>query len=394
MRIFTKDSLMAVFYDKKRSKWKAEIWFNGRRYMTKSFSKKTVADKFHREKLLDLELGLLKGSRNKEYFYNELYEFWHQNASKRKRPTSLAKDHQMHRDYVSPCLGKLRVSEITQLNFEQIVDVMLNKGLSRASINKVIQHFKAVFNHAFNNEFISRNPARSFKQLRIIHKEMDYFSQDEMDTLLSYTDKKYVGANRWKHVLYLTLFLTGKRLGEVLGLEWKQVSLDRNLISVNQMWCALENKVIFTTKGRKDRLVPLNSILKAELGAIKNLSNSSFVFSNVPDRPFDPSLFRQRHWSKDLKACGIRPMRIHDARHTYASLFMMNGGNLYELKEILGHSSIKTTERYAHLSNSHLASVRDIIKPNINNECDVVQLMQSNQKFQPEIMSSLVKVLN
>ncbi len=71
---------------------------------------------------------------------------------------------------------------------------------------------------------------------------------------------------------------------------------------------------------------------------------------------------------------GIRRVRIHDSRHTYASLFMMNGGSLYDLKELLGHASIKTTERYAHLSNTHLAGVRDIIKPNIGNKADVISV--------------------
>lgn len=65
-------------------------------------------------------------------------------------------------------------------------------------------------------------------------------------------------------------------------------------------------------------------------------------------------------------------MRIHDCRHTYASLFVMNGGKLYALKTVPGYADIKTTERYAHLSNEHLAGVRDIIKPNIENYADVI----------------------
>lgn len=89
-------------------------------------------------------------------------------------------------------------------------------------------------------------------------------------------------------------------------------------------------------------------LLKKELGAIRNNSKGSFIFSDIADRPIDPSNFRNRNWEKDLEEAGIRPMRIHDARHTYASLFVMNGGKLYDLKTVLGHADMKTTERYAH----------------------------------------------
>lgn len=266
---------------------------------------------------------------------------------------------------------------------------MRKNNLSKASVNKVIQHFKAVFNHSFNNETIARNPTRSFKQLRLDYKEMDYLSQEEMDQLLTYTNQKYVGEERWKHVMYLTLFLTGGRLGEILGLEWHRIQFEKNSILIGQIWCPIENKIIYTTKGKKDRVIPLNSLLKKELGSIRNFSKGSFLFSDVIDRPVDPANFRSRNWQKDLEAAGIRRIRIHDSRHTYASLFMMSGGNLYELKEVLGHSSVKTTERYAHLSNTHLAGVRDIIKPNIGSNAGVISVETFTKKESSRFIHAL-----
>lgn len=365
---------MTVYQNKKTGSWKAEVWVQNKRHITKTFSKKALADKFEREQTAQIELQILTGSHAKDYTYNEIFEFWHTNASSRKRVTSLVKDVQMHKHYIEPILGKLRVSEVTPFHFEKIVSQMKKKELSKASINKVIQHFKAVFNHSFNNETIARNPPRSYKQLRLDQKEMDYLTQEEMDQLLTHTNQKYVGVNRWKHVMYLALFLTGGRLGEVLGLEWHRIQFEKNSILIGQMWCAISNKLIFTTKGKKDRVVPLNSLLKKELGAMKNLSKGSFLFSDVSNRPIDPKNFRSRNWDKDLKAAGVRQIRIHDARHTYASLFMMSGGNLYDLKKVLGHTDVKTTERYAHLSNDHLAGVRDIIKPNIGTNAEIISV--------------------
>lgn len=109
---------------------------------------------------------------------------------------------------------------------------------------------------------------------------------------------------------------------------------------------------------------------------MKNHTKGSFLFSDVGGRPIDPKNFRSRNWDKDLKAAGIRKLRIHDARHTYASLCVMSGGSIYDLKKVLGHADVKTIERYAHLSSDHLAGVRDIIKPNIGSAAKVLDLEQ------------------
>lgn len=368
---------MAIYLDKKTKKWKVEVWFKRRRLATRSFPNKVLAEKFERETLLDHEKKLLTGSQAKDYIYNELFQFWTINASARKGERSLIKDSQMHKTYIDPIIGNLKVSEINVTYFEKIISIILKKNLTKSTANLVIQQFKAVFNYAYNNDLISRNPAKNFKQLRLDKKEMDYFSQDELDQLLSFTNKKYLGEERWKHVLYLTLFLTGGRLGEVLALEWNRINFDRDTLIYSQMWDGVFNKLIKTTKGRKDRTVPLNSLLKKELGSIKNNSKGNFIFSDNGDRPIDPSNFRSRNWEKDLKLAGIKPMRIHDARHTYASLFVMNGGKLYDLKTVLGHADIKTTERYAHLSQEHLAGVKDIIQPRIESYGDVIEVSKS-----------------
>lgn len=373
---------MSVYQKKNSGKWIAEIWFNGKRHSSKSFKKKALAEKYERDQLSELEMIQLTGIKAKNYRYNEIFDFWYRNAVSRKRMTSLIKDLQMHREYISPIIGDLKINEITSVAFEEIVEKMLKQGLSKSSVNKVIQHFKAVFNHNYLNETIPRNPAKNFKTLRLDKKEMDYLSQEELENLLSLTSQKYQKEERWKHIFYLTLFTTGMRLGEALGLEWNRIQFDKNFIIISQIWSPVEGQLIFTTKGKKDRVIPLPSELKKELGAIKNWSKSSFIFSDMEGKPIDPSNFRTRHWLKDLTEAGVRKIRIHDARHTYASLFMMNGGSLYDLKEVLGHSTINTTERYAHLSNSHLLTIRDIIKPQIRHKAEILLVKDHSTETQ------------
>ena len=371
---------MAIYYDKKNDSYKVDVWDGGRRYKSKRFSKKALAEKFERECLNEIDQAKLTGVTYQDLTYDEIYDLWNAGATYRKRETSLVKDAQMHRDFVSPIIGKLRVSQIKPAHFEKIVSVMIKQKLSKASVNKVIQHFKAVFNHSFNNETIARNPGKSFKQLKLDSKEMDYFFQEELDKFLTHTNRKYTGEDRIIHVLYLTLFLTGMRLGEVLGLEWdNSFDFHRNTILLNQIWS--NGEMVLSTKGKKDRLIPMPSMLKSELLLLRNTAKGNRVFSRDGVKVIDADNLRGRNWEKDLKEANVKRIRIHDARHTYAALFMMNGGSLYELSKILGHSSIKTTERYAHLSQSHLAGVRDIIKPYISEGADVL-------KLSPQIHSS------
>lgn len=367
-------------------KWKAEVWFKNQRICSKTFSNKALAEKFERTKIQELEFSLLTGVQARDYSYGEIFQFWYSDASVRKRSTSLVKDQQMNRDFVVPVIGNLKISEINHLHFQRVIDEMLSRGLTKSSVNKVIQHFKAVFNHSFTHELIARNPARNVKQFKLPKKEMDYLSKEELNTFLTYTNQKYQGEERWKHALYLTFFVTGARLGEVLALQWNQVHFAEDIILINQIWCSKEHKLINSTKGNKDVRLPLNSLLKKELASLKNLrrfKNGDFIYSDNGERPLDANNFRTRMWTQDLEEAGVKKIRIHDSRHTYASHFMMENGNLYDLKMLLNHSSISVTEKYAKMSPSHLMRLKDKVMPNIGLADNVLAVDSFSKKDEP-----------
>jgi site-specific recombinase XerD len=88
---------------------------------------------------------------------------------------------------------------------------------------------------------------------------------------------------------------------------------------------------------------------------------SEFVFTEEDGQPLDVNHI-YRHFQVAQKRAGItNTIRFHDTRHTFASNFMMNGGNLYDLQKLLGHTSIKMTERYAHLAPNHLEKTVGIV---------------------------------
>ena len=381
---------MAIYFDKTQKKWKVDIWLNGRKIKTRSFEKKAFAERFERDSLADIDRMKLTGVQYEELTYNELFQRWFDSKSYRKRKTSLVKDEQMHRDFVSPVIGHLKVNQIREEHFDRIVKDGLKNNLTKSSMNKVIQHFKAVLNYAFEKEIIPRNPSKNFEQIKVESQEMDYLVQDELDEFLTFTDAKYTGEQRIIHVFYMTLFLTGVRLGEALGLNWKDIDFKRDEILVDSQWSQFEKDFVNTTKGKKFRMVPLNALLKSELLALRNNAKGDLVFTYDGVKPFDPSNIRNRHWNKDFKLSKVRRIRMHDARHTYGAIFMMSGGDLYELSKLLGHASITTTEKYAHLSQKHLSGAKEKVSVTIGNRAGVINLSRS-PRIHPEVKADSSK---
>jgi integrase len=152
--------------------------------------------------------------------------------------------------------------------------------------------------------------------------------------------------NRTNHRLRLLVLIavsTGMRASEIFGLAWSDVFYGEGLLAVRAK-----------LKGGKMRYVPLCPELAFEL--------RRYPVTIGEDRILPPKKGakgeRQRvegSFEDLLNRARIRDFRFHDLRHTFASWYMMNGGDLYELAKILGHSNIKMTERYAKLGRQHIA---------------------------------------
>src|ERR1051326_7712810 len=144
-------------------------------------------------------------------------------------------------------------------------------------------------------------------------------------------------------MIVLIALTTGMRMAEIFGLTWYDLRNSEELIAV----CS-------KLKGGKIRYVPMTPELAAELRKYPVVIGEEHLFPPTGDSKGE----RQRvesSFGTILTLAGIENFRFHDLRHTFASWYMMNGGDLYELAKILGHSNIKMTERYAKLAKHHIA---------------------------------------
>jgi integrase len=144
-------------------------------------------------------------------------------------------------------------------------------------------------------------------------------------------------------LIALIAVTTGMRQAEIFGLGWPDVMYSEGLLAVRGK-----------LKGGKMRYVPMLPELAGELRRFPAVIGEDQIFP--PDLAATSGRQRVEGSFEDLlERAGIKDFRFHDLRHTFASWFMMNGGDLYELAKILGHANIKMTERYAKLARQHIA---------------------------------------
>ena len=137
------------------------------------------------------------------------------------------------------------------------------------------------------------------------------------------------------------------RMGEVFGLAWSDLRYTEGLIAVRSQ---LKRGII--------RYVPMTPELATELRKYPAMIGEERLFP--PKRDAKGERLRvESSFATILKLAGIQNCRFHDLRHTFATWYMMHGGDLYELAKILGHSNIKMTERYAKLGKAHIARTGD-----------------------------------
>ncbi len=197
---------------------------------------------------------------------------------------------------------------------------------------------------------IDRNPADQVEVKRPDDERNRYLSKEELVRLMKVLDEKLYrkgtkAINRTflrLRLLVLAALTTGMRISEIFALSWSDVLYEESLMAVRSK-----------LKGGRFRYVPLTPELASEFRSFPIVLGEGRVFP--PKRGAKGERRRvEGSFETLLDLAKITDFRFHDLRHTFASWYMMNGGDLYELAKILGHSNIKMTERYAKLARHHI----------------------------------------
>jgi len=230
---------------------------------------------------------------------------------------------------MKPFFGQYELQSVTPLVIERYRAGRLDKGISRSSINREITIMKRMFNLAIDWSLTDSNPFVKVKLFSEKDTQKERILEAEEEGRLFMASPSYL-----KPILRMALH-TGMRRGEIFNLRWRQVDLEKREIAVLQ------------TKSGKNRIIPLNEILRVELAGLKNRQDKGeFVFANP--KTGLPYTEVKKSFKGACKKAGIEDLRFHDLRHTFATRLIRAGVDIITVKELLGHYSIRMTQRYTH----------------------------------------------
>ena len=338
--------------------YRVRLFINGRR-VSKSFTRKLDAMEFERNAKLDPRIMDGASLRFKE----AALEWFENHARPRKAPGTVRENESLLRRDLMPAFGGVKLVDITPQHVDDLV-LRLRKVMSDASINRRLELIRSIFNYHKRRRNVLYNPMDGVSFLKVDPKPMKFWTLEEGRQFLEHAKAKYEGTPQEQvYLLYMLALNTGMRFGELLALKWSAVDLTCGLIMVCRTLCHHTRQIRETTKGRRIRHVPINDALYGHLEAAKARRNGvEWVFYTGGGSLLDENNIRNRHWEKDVKESGVSRIRFHDLRHTYASHFLMNGGELFKLQAILGHADIRTTMNYSHFSKAYLLENVNVVR--------------------------------
>lgn len=218
------------------------------------------------------------------------------------------------------------------------VQEFYNKRMAETTPSTANRHYTVL--HAIINKMLrlklyrGENPCIGVAKHKENPARTNYLTKEQIQDVLTYVSE------RSQNMVAFAIG-TGMRLGEILRLDWKDIDLANNIIH------------IYVAKSGYQREVPIMPSLKALLLRMEPQPYGKVFNISVKQVTAD---FKQA-----LKQAGIQDIRFHDCRHTFASHFMMSGGSITDLQRILGHSDLKLTQRYAHLSPTYLRKSIEVV---------------------------------
>lgn len=328
---------------------RGDVWYaywrdaSGRQRAKAVGTRKKDAERFLNQITAELDQGTYKELR--AITFQDFAENWLRDyAAAHVKPSTLQSYRATVRNSFIPFFGPVNLSAIQPDDVQRYVAERLATGVRAATVHRQLTVLKGMMRRAVEWDYLRINPAATIKPPRIEHVEMDFLTPPEIVTFLDAVDPTY-------HALFFTAIFTGMRSGELRALLWSDIDWNSSTIRVRRsVWRGAEqlpkSRASVRTVGMSNRL---RQVLDAHRVTVPS-GGDHLVFPNTTGGFIDDNNLRKRVFEPALSRAGLRKIRIHDLRHTFASLLINQGENLKYVQQQLGHASITTTvDRYGHL---------------------------------------------
>lgn len=300
---------------------------------------------------------------------NELCDMYLIHGVNAKKATTIAMDRSRIDAHVRPLLGKKRLKHVSKSDVTRFLSSIasgktakdVKTGRRGRSIvrggpgvaNRTLGMLGAIFEFAIDEELTTQNPARGVKKYKE-GRPARFLSDVELARLgdaLRQAEKD--GVNTFALAAIRLLLLTGCRKNEILTLKWEEVDFERGFF-----------RLVDSKTGSKH--VPLGEAALDCLSSVPKVQGNPFVIAGEQSGSHFVGL--QKVWAAVRGSAGLENVRIHDLRHSFASVGARSGQSLFVIGKVLGHSTASATNRYAHLSDDPLRSATKVISRAVDAE--------------------------
>ena len=329
--------------DKKTGKWLIQYrytdWQGKRRKSTKrGFATKREAEEWLRNFLITQKADF-------DMKFEDFWKMYCADMETRLREHTMRTKKYIVELKILPYFGDKRVNDITAADIRQWQNELIKMGYSPTYLKTINNQLSAIFNYAVRYYDLKSNPcAKAGSMGKSKAEEMDFWTGEEFRKFIDSVMNK-----RLSYMAFMTLYWTGMRMGELLALNPKDIDLEKRTISITKSYQRLGKKDVITPPKtpKSKRVITIPEFLAAD---IKDYMDSLYDLQE-DDRLFPITKYYLEHeMQRGIKESGVKRIRVHDLRHSHASMLIELGFSPLEIANRLGHEKVETTlNTYAHL---------------------------------------------
>ena len=326
--------------DKKTGKWLIQYrytdWQGKRRTSTKrGFATKREAEEWLRNFLITQKADF-------DMKFEDFWKMYCADMETRLREHTMRTKKYIVELKILPYFGDKRVNDITAADIRQWQNELIKMGYSPTYLKTINNQLSAIFNYAVRYYDLKSNPCvKAGSMGKSKAEEMDFWTGEEF--------RKFIDSVMNKRLSYMTFYWTGMRMGELLALNSKDIDLEKRTISITKSYQRLGKKDVITPPKtpKSKRVITIPEFLAAD---IKDYMDSLYDLQEN-DRLFPITKYYLEHeMQREIKESGVKRIRVHDLRHSHASMLIELGFSPLEIANRLGHEKVETTlNTYAHL---------------------------------------------
>lgn len=329
--------------DKKTGKWLIQYrytdWQGKRRKSTKrGFATKREAEEWLRNFFITRKADF-------DMKFEDFWKMYCADMETRLREHTMRTKKYIVELKILPYFGNKRVNDITAADIRQWQNELIKMGYSPTYLKTINNQLSAIFNYAVRYYDLKSNPcAKAGSMGKSKAEEMDFWTGEEFRKFIDSVMNK-----RLSYMAFMTLYWTGMRLGELLALNPNDVDLEKRTISITKSYQRFGKKDVITPPKtpKSKRVITIPEFLAAD---IKDYMDSLYDLQE-DDRMFPITKYYLEHeMQRGIKESGVKRIRVHDLRHSHASMLIELGFSPLEIANRLGHEKVETTlNTYAHL---------------------------------------------